>query len=131
MEEFDRFEEACAKTFAFLEQEFGFGAPELERLGREAYVRFHKGAHTVSISWEPGSAPIVELFHPFAGEGRTPWADRDGVPYARRFPSWPRTTRIGRYDWNCPTAETFHAYLILAAENLAEMEREFLSVSGR
>ena len=131
MEEFDWFETACTKAFALLRDRFDFGAAELERLGREAYVRFHKGGHTVSISWEPGSAPTVELFRPFAGVGRTPWADREGVPYARRFPSWPRTTRIGRYDWDRPTADTFEAYLSLAAENLAEREGEFLSASGR
>ena len=64
-------------------------------------------------------------------EGRTPWADRDGVPYARTFPRWPRTATIGRrFDWDLPSAETFDAYLLLAADNLAKMEAEFLSASG-
>jgi hypothetical protein len=53
----------CLEAFGFLESRYGF-AHEVEQLGRECFVRYRKGNRWVSIAYEPGSVPIVELFHP-------------------------------------------------------------------
>ena len=134
-EPFEAFEQSCATAFDFLRERFAFRPPEIERIGRESYVYFHKGPRTVSISWEPGGPPIVELFFPSAGTeyAPTPWAERDGVPYARRFPSRTPTPgpaisrRKQRHAWDEPTAATFDAWLAHAASDLAKTEEAFLS----
>jgi hypothetical protein len=54
----------CLESFHFLETRYGFDAPVVEQLGRECFIRYRKGGHWVSIAYEPGSSPIVELFHP-------------------------------------------------------------------
>lgn len=75
MDSFESFEQAACKAFDFLCDRFGFQSPEIERLGRESYVHFQKGPRIVSIAWEPGTPPIVELFLPTEGSGlpATPW----------------------------------------------------------
>jgi hypothetical protein len=141
MDRFELFEQAARQTFGFLCERLGFQSPEIERLGRESYVRFRKGPRTVSIAWEPGTAPIVELFLPTEGSGlpATPWAERDGVSYSRRFPgrggSAPeegssQRRAIPRQDpdaWREPTARTFEEYLSEEAHNLERTELPFLS----
>src|SRR5262245_28788053 len=128
---FDRFEDACTRAFAFLVERYGFAPPEIERIGRESYVRYHKGPRTVSIAWEYGAPPIVELFFPSLGTAHppTPWADREGVPYARRFPRWaPSTAPVTEErEWAWSMTVKFDGYLSVAASNLALMEEEFLS----
>lgn len=54
----------CLEAFRFLETRFGFSAPEVEQFGRECVIRYRKGDRWVSIAYEPGAVPIVELFHP-------------------------------------------------------------------
>jgi hypothetical protein len=139
MDPFESFEQAARQTFGFLRDRFGFESPEVERLGRESYVRFRKGSRIVSIAWEPGTAPIVELFLPTEGSGRpaTPWAERDGVPYSRRFPGRDQSVtgsadqeaarRRDRHAWREPTARMFEEYLSEAARNLEGAELAFLS----
>jgi hypothetical protein len=110
------FEAACREAFRFLVERFGFAEPEVERLGHESIVKFHKGARTVSIAYEPGPGPIVELFYPACdtGEAPTPWAERDGVPYARRIPR----LQVSERD--------LAKQLELSARRLEETEAEFL-----
>jgi len=139
---FREFEESCAKAFHFLVDRFGFQPPVVERIGRESYVRFHKGPRTVSIAWEPGGPPVVEMFLPTAGSGlpETPWAERDGVPYSRRFPRTVGSTipmpqqrshkvilRELRRTWDRPTADTFETDLRERAERLERSDLDFLS----
>jgi hypothetical protein len=54
----------CLEAFQFLQTRFGFDAPVVEQLGRECFIRYRKSDRWVSIAYEPGSVPIVELFHP-------------------------------------------------------------------
>ena len=51
------------EAFRFLQTRFGFDTPEIEQIGRECFIRYRKGDRWVSIACEPGSVPIVELFH--------------------------------------------------------------------
>ena len=54
----------CLEAFGFLETRFGFDAPVIRQIGRECFIRYRKGDRWVSIAYEPGLVPIVELFHP-------------------------------------------------------------------
>ena len=54
----------CLEAFNYLENRYHFDAPDVEQLGRECFIRYRKGGRWVSIAYEPGSVPIVELFHP-------------------------------------------------------------------
>jgi hypothetical protein len=111
------FELECRAAFAFLVARFGFEQPVVESVGRECYVRYHRGPQTVSIAFEPASLPIVELFFPSAGTGErsVPWASRSGVPYARRIPQIR------------PKSKVFREFLVESAEQLEELEKEFLA----
>ena len=82
------FEEACVDAFRPMVDVFGFDEPKVERIGCESYVRYHCGAQTVSISFEDGMSPIVELFYPIEGTSERPvfWAERNGVARGRRIP---------------------------------------------
>ena len=134
------FERACSDAFAFLCDRFGFAAPEFEQIGREGYVRFHKGSRTVSIAWEPGAPPIVELFFPAQGSGErpVPWAERNGVPYARRIPSvgpsaaFIQANRVfrRRHVWNEPDESLFERYLAETGSRFALVEAAFLTADG-
>ena len=120
------FSEACCRAFAPLASDFGFLPPAVEPIGPECYVRFHKGTATVSVVWEPGVEPIVEFFYPaLPGETSTPWASRDGVAYARRFPSVPPP--VPRYDSDSP--EAAFAYLERIMALLRSSELQFLSAA--
>lgn len=137
MESYGWYEAAARRAFHALTERFGFAHPQTERLGRESYVRFRKGTRFVSIAWEPGTAPIVELFLPSAesGDPPLPWAERDGVAYSRRFPRHGAPSAELRrdpshrstLDWRNPTPEMFETYLSREAERLIEVEPEFLS----
>lgn len=54
----------CLEAFGYLESRFGFDAPVVEQLGRECYISYRRGDRWVSIVYEPGSPPFVQLFHP-------------------------------------------------------------------
>jgi hypothetical protein len=106
-------------VFRQLVEGFGFDEPEVEQLGHETYVRFHKGPVTVSVAWEPGTNPIVEFFYPaHEGDEVVPWASRDGVAYTRRFP---RVAVRGAYHSQHP-----EPYLRDLMATLAEAEVAFL-----
>ena len=66
----------CRATCDALEERYGFAAAEIETLSPEIYVRYHRGERTISICFERGLPPIVELFYPAAetGEAALPWA---------------------------------------------------------
>ena len=105
-----------------LEASYGFSKPEVEPIGRECFVRFHKGPKTVSIAWEPGSDPIVELFYPSGPQDQVvPWAARGNVPYSRRIPNL--SVRV-HYDPAKP--ETVSAYLRATMQQLVDREQTFL-----
>jgi hypothetical protein len=98
--------------------------PSIE-LGRECFVRYHKGAATVAITFEPGTTPIVELFFPAGrSDSVVPWAERDGVAYSRRLP-------LLRPSAKCTAAdpESFAGYLEQLMAELAQVESEFLRAS--
>ena len=54
----------CLEAFYFLESRYGFAKPIIDQLGRECCIRYQKGNRFVSIAYEPGCTPIVELFYP-------------------------------------------------------------------
>ncbi len=55
---------ACEQPFSFLVQKYGFSGPIETRGGNEFTVSYTRKNKTVSISIEPFSSPIVELFYP-------------------------------------------------------------------
>lgn len=115
---------ACGAALEVLCDRFGFEEPVLERIGRESFVRFHKGPRTVSIAHEPGGRPLVELFFPSSdtGEPPVPWAARGGVPRSRRIPSLAVHRRKRPRDF-----DELRSYLQEAAGELCELEHGFLS----
>jgi hypothetical protein len=54
----------CVAAFQYLCDDYGFDSPRLVQSGREENLYFTKGNRTVSINWEPGAFPLVELFYP-------------------------------------------------------------------
>ena len=54
----------CLEAFSYLVGSFGFDSSVIEQLGRECFIQYRKGCRWVSIAYEPGCVPIVELFHP-------------------------------------------------------------------
>ena len=61
---FPYFVTPCLEAFSFLVARCGFDEPTVEQLGRECFIRYQKGNRWVSIAYEPGCVPIVELFTP-------------------------------------------------------------------
>ena len=118
---------ACCDAFAFLVAQCGFAEPEIEAIGREQFVRFHRADSTVSIAWEPGLSPIVELFYPPTNPTERPvsWADRNGVARCRRIP---RLRFAVSYDDTDP--ESFAAYVRAQAASLAQVEHAWLTGPG-
>jgi hypothetical protein len=104
----------CFEAFSFLEARCGFDAPVVEQLGRECFIRYRKGNRWVSIAYEPGCVPIVELFHPLLDikHRRIPRL-RTGLAKPRRFAD----------------ADESQQRLTLQAQaaDLETVEREFLS----
>jgi hypothetical protein len=116
--------DACEQGLSGLLRKHGFGAAERECIGREYYVRFHRGHQTVSIAWEPGSSPILELFYPPISpqEYAVPWAERNGVARARRIPQL-RTSST--YDPNDLTRAA--AYFAEVGSRFAKEESQWLA----
>lgn len=54
----------CLEAFSFLQTRYAFEAPVVEQLGRECFIQYRKGNRWVSIAYEPGAFPTVELFSP-------------------------------------------------------------------
>jgi hypothetical protein len=86
--DFEQFTNKAKSSFNFLNEKYGFSAPEVENLGREIFIRFHRNDETVSISMEAGSSPIIELFLLCEGkaEKAVPWTARNGKERFRKFP---------------------------------------------
>lgn len=61
---FPWFVKPCLDAFSYLQTRYGFEAPIVEQLGRECFISYRKGNRGVSIAYERGLVPIVELFHP-------------------------------------------------------------------
>lgn len=55
VDQHQNFSRSCSEKFSPLVTRYGFRNPEVENLGRECYVRYHKGNRTVSIAYEPGT----------------------------------------------------------------------------
>jgi hypothetical protein len=106
----------CLEAFQFLETRFGFDAPVVEQLGRECFIRYRKGDRWVSIAYEPGSVPIVELFHPTHDikHRRIPRL-KSGLANPRRFADTDEAQQ----------RQTLQAQ----AADLETVEREFLSAT--
>ena len=121
------FVRTCCSAFRRLVDRYGFAEPVIEPLGREMFVRYLKGHHEVSISYEPGASPLVELFYPSSetGERPTPWAEQGGVQRARRFPRLAVTERFKESD-----PASFARYCEVSAAALEREEREFLESPG-
>ena len=122
----DEFSRACRQAFSELVTRFDFAEPKVESIGRECFVRYHKGDRTVSIAWEPGSQPVVELFHPAGPTDLvTPWAARGGVAYTRRCPR-----AIPQEERRRPKPGSADVHLVDSMKLLAEREHEFLSAAA-
>ena len=115
------FVEPCFEAFHFLETRFGFAAPVVEQLGRECFIWYGKGDRWVSIAYEPGSVPIVELFHP------TRDLKHRRFPRHSERPARPR--RLRRFRDNNDAVQQRQIAQVQAAE-LEALEREFLEGTG-
>ena len=117
------FVRTCLSAFRRLVDKYGFTEPVIDPIGRETYVRYRKGLREVSIAYEPGAAPIVEFFYPSSetGERPTPWAEKDGVQRARRFPNYRTDVRFKDSDQT-----SFAPYLEAMASALERDELKYL-----
>ncbi|MBL8091842.1 MAG: hypothetical protein KF758_15815 [Anaerolineales bacterium] len=81
------FEKTVKENFYFLQDKYGFLAPVVTDYGREIYVKYERGNQTVSISYEFGSNPLIEIFYPSneTGDKSIPWASKNDVKRSRRF----------------------------------------------
>jgi len=106
----------CLEAFNYLEIRFHFDAPVVEQLGRECFIRYRKGDRWVSIAYEPGVVPIVELFHPTRDikHRRIPRL-KSGLANPRRFVDTDEAQQ----------RQTLQAQ----AADLEAVEREFLSAT--
>ncbi len=118
------FTEACITAFEILVERYDFSQPEIEPIGREMFVRYHKGNRTISVAYEPGCAPIVELFYSAAetGEPPVPWAAQGGVARCRRFPRLDVREAFAEDE-----ASSFNRYLRASARALEQVEHEWLA----
>jgi hypothetical protein len=119
----DTFATACRAAFDALAERYGFAAAEVEALGPETYVRYRRGERTISICFERGLPPIIELFHPATepGEAALPWARRNGVDRSRRGLRIP-------HAGNFPPAEAnLDAYLRACAAALEQGQQAWLA----
>ena len=94
------FEKSVIDKFQFLQTRYGFSAPVTKDFGREIFVNYERANQTVSISYEYGSSPTIEIFYPSeeTGAAPVPWAAKDGVPRSRRFPKLRSLTRFSEDD---------------------------------
>lgn len=117
------FADACREAFRVLPERYAFAEPEVEAIGREQFVRYHRGNQTVSVAYEPGSVPIVELFYASkeAGERPIAWAKRNDVERSRRIPRLRTEVRFSEAEGNLSD------YLRACAMALEEEERQWLA----
>jgi hypothetical protein len=115
---------AASTAFAFLAKDHGFIGPELERIGREAFVRFHRGAQTVSISAEAGATPFVTIFAPTleTGAASVPWAAKGGIDRSLRSPHLAQQALAAD-----PRPGALEQYLLALAGRFKEVEHEWLA----
>jgi len=90
------FENTVTDNFRFLLDKYGFSAPITEDFGREIFVKYERVNQTVSISYEFGSSPLIEIFYPSteSEEKSIPWAAKGNVQRSRRFPKIRIATRF-------------------------------------
>ena len=82
------FEKSVNNNFRYLQEKYGFSAAAVvEDYGREIFVRYERNYQTVSISYEYGSSPLIEIFYPSSetGDKPVPWASKNNVQRSRRF----------------------------------------------
>lgn len=112
---FPFFSDPCKRAFAFLVDRYGFSGPEIEDFGRECVIVYQKGKKTVSIAYEAGCGPVVELYFP----------SRDIKN--RRFPQHgpvdrpSKKKKLQRWD-----DEMLLAFLTRSTSELETYERDFL-----
>lgn len=104
----------CLEAFHFLESRYGFDKPVVEQLGRECFIRYRKGDRLVSIAYEPGCPPIVELFYPSheMKNRRIPKLNT-GIENIKKFKDTDETAQ--------------HLTLHIQAKDLESKERDFLT----
>ncbi len=84
-----------AQEFSFLTAKYRFEALRVRDCGREAFFLFDREDETLSISYEMGALPLIELFIPSSttSVAPTPWAAKEGVERSRVFPKVPLGNR--------------------------------------
>jgi hypothetical protein len=110
---FPFFSEPCKQAFGFLVERYAFSPPEEEQLGRERFIRYQKRNKTVSIAYEPGLSPIVELFFPSRDLKNRRFPKHDVVAGPKKKPKRWSDDRMSKF-------------LATQASELERNEREFL-----
>ena len=127
----------CVKAFGRLSSEFGFSSPTVEQIGHERYVVFEKSGHIVSVVYEPGHLPLIELFYPTRApqNRRIPSLQVSDVPALNAFNAeFHRLYRAQRYgeadrllESRGPDLEPdMEQYLVSQFKLLEEQERKFV-----
>lgn len=118
------FEKTVVENFRFLQDRDGFSAPVTNDYGREIFIRYERANQTVSISYEFGNSPLIEIFYPTAETGAAPipWAVKDGVQRSRRFPKLQLTLRFSGDD------TSMVKYIEELAVKFEEAESQWLKV---
>lgn len=113
------FAEVVVENFQFLQLRYGFSAPTTEDFGREIFISYDRNVQSVSISYEYGNTPLIEIFYPVPefAETSIPWASKNGVSRARRFPKLKLTGHFSEEE------ATLTSYI-------KEMSREFEKVES-
>lgn len=117
------FEEVVKNEFQYLHQKYGFAKPEIEDFGREVFVKFDRGAQTVSISLEHGSEPLIEIICPTSetGDKPEPWTSKDGIERSRRFPEINISSKFTEND-----KESISNYMKEISREFEEKEKNWL-----
>ena len=76
------------EEFSFLQSKYGFGKLVIRNLGREVFFDYERDDETISISFEVGSKPIIEVYIPSDKTNikPTPWAAKGEIKRSRLFP---------------------------------------------
>jgi hypothetical protein len=131
------FTRPCLKAFGRLSSELGFSSPTVEQLAQERYVVFEKSGYFVSIVFEPGHLPLIELFCPTRAlqNRRIPRLHVPDVATLGAFNAeFHRLCRAQRYEEadrllqdRGPVLESdLEQYLVSLCNLLTEQERNFL-----
>ena len=131
------FTRPCLKAFGRLSSELGFSSPSVEQIGQERYVVFEKSGHVVSVVYEPGHLPLVELYYPTRAfeNRRIPRLQVPDIPalhaFNREFHRLCRAQRYGQADRllenRGPDLEPeIEQYLVCQFKLLEEQEGKFL-----